>query len=110
MCGDGDTAVDMRDDEIAVLVALAMPFGMYPGSGLLIQHMSLSLSVDPSDSGRSCLVAQLIDIGRIKRIHETAVLPAQLVGQHNTQLCWMVASAHSGSGVSHKSVIDYCDS
>ena len=106
MCRDRDAAVDMRYDEAAVLVLPAQLFGMYLRDSLLIEHMGLRSPVYSPDARGSCLVAQLVHIGRIERIHLSAVLPAQLIGEHDTELGRMIASAYTGGRISHQSVID----
>ena len=109
MCRDRDAAVDMRYDEAAVLVLPAQLFGMYLRDSLLIEHMGLRSPVYSSDARGSCLVAQLVHIGGIERIHLSAVLPAQLIGEHDAELGRMIAPAYTGGRISHQPVVDDSD-
>ena len=109
MGGDGDAPVHVADDQVQFLVALAQLFGVNGGNALLVQHMSLGTAVQSRDAGEAGIVPQLVHVGGVHGVHGFAVLAAQLVGQHDPQLCRVVAAALVGGGVPYQPPVDLHD-
>ena len=110
MGGDGDAAVHMADDQVQILVALAQLFRVNGGNALLVQHMGLGTAVKPRNAGQTGIIPQLVYVGGVHGVHWLAVLAAQLVGQHDAQLCRVVAAALVGGGVLYQPLVDLHDS
>ena len=109
MGGDGDAAVHVADDQVQFLVALAQLFGVNGGNALLVQHMGLGTAVQSRNAGEAGIVPQLVHVGGVHGVHGLAVFAAQLVGQHDPQLCRVVAAALVGGGVPHQPPVDLHD-
>ena len=110
MGGDGDAAVHMADDQVQILVALAQLFRVNGGNALLVQHMGLGTAVKPRNAGEASAVPQLVHVGGVHGVHGLVILAAQLVGQHDAQLCRVVAAALVGGGVLYQPLVDLHDS
>lgn len=110
MGGDGDAAVHMADDQVQILVALAQLFRVNGGNALLVQHMGLGTAVKPRNAGQTGIIPQLVYVGGVHGVHWLAVFAAQLVGQHDAQLCRVVAAALVGGGVLYQPLVDLHDS
>ena len=107
--GDGNAAVNVADDEIAFFIGFSHGFCVDCPNALLVQHMGLGTAVQPRNAGRAGIVAQLVHIGGIDGVHFSAVLPAQLIGQHHPQLCRVIAAAYPGGGVGNQGFINFHD-
>ena len=110
MGGDGDAAVHMADDQVQILVALAQLFRVNGGNALLVQHMGLGTAVKPRNAGEAGIIPQLVHVGGVHGVHGLVILAAQLVGQHDAQLCRVVAAALVGGGVLYQPLVDLHDS
>ena len=77
---DGDAAVDMADDQVAVLVALAHRPRVAARRLLEVERMGDRRAVDAARAGHARQVAQLVDDGRIHHQHQAAVFLVQRFG------------------------------
>ena len=66
---DGDTATEVADDEVEVLVACAMVLGIAAGNGLLVERMPDAVARQQRRTRNLGLGSQLIDHTRVG--HET---------------------------------------
>ena len=71
---DGDTAAHVDDDEVQILVALAVLLGKAAGNGLLVQRMENTSSGKLRHTGKARNRLQLIHIDRIYDIRRNSDL------------------------------------
>ena len=99
-------AVDMADDEVAVLVPLSHPFCVGPGCRLQVQSMGNRPPVDPLQSCNTRIIAELVDNRRIHHDHDSAVFLMHLVRHLDAQHGRVVQPALGRSCVRNQPLID----
>lgn len=82
---DGDAAVDVGDDEIAVLVAAAELRGVRLGNGLLVQHVRMGETVDAPEAGEARELSVLVGVLGVHHEGGAAEFPPELVREHCTE-------------------------
>ena len=93
MRADGDAAVDMGHDEIAVFIASAELVRMEFRDGLLVEHVGMGVAIDAFDARQTCVITVFIDVCRIQRIGVSAEFLREFPRQHDAELRGMLAAA-----------------
>ena len=103
---DGDPAVDMADDEAALLIVFAEFCGMQTRHGFLVERMGLRATVDAGDAGDAGEVAKFVHVGWIHGVCRFLDALAEFPGDHNAEFCGVIAAALVGGGVVNKAAVD----
>ena len=96
---DGDAAVDVRDDEVAVLIAAAQLLGVEGGDGLLVEDVRVRDAIDAAYAGEARLVLVFIDVGRVEGVCLAVEFLSQRPCEHDAKLGGMLATADRRHGV-----------
>ena len=91
---DGNAAVNMAHNEIAVLVPFTHGFRMGNRNCLGIQHMGVGRAVQSADTRQAGIVAVFIHVGGVQRIGRLMIVLRKPPGQHNPQFRGVLAAAH----------------
>ena len=96
---DRDAAVDMRHDEIAVLVTTAELCRMELGDGLLVEDVRMASPVDALDAGETGKFAILVHVRRVEREGRLFPLSGKLPREHHTEFGRMFRPADTGDRI-----------
>ena len=102
---DGDTAAHVDDDEVQILVALAVLLGKAAGDGLLVQRVEDGAARQLRHSGNAGLIGQLVNNNGVNDVAGHAQGIADLAGQNTAQVGGMLA-LHTGLQVSQQGITD----
>ena len=102
----GNAAVDVADDQVAVLIALAQAARMPPRRLLEVERMADGRPVHAAHTGHARQVAELIDDRWVHHQHQAAVFIMQHPGHLHTEHGSMVQSAPRLARVLDELVVD----
>ena len=106
MRGDGDVAVDVRDDEVAVLVPAPQLRRVELGDGLLVEDVRVRDAVDAADAGEAGVVAVLVHVRRVDGECRLREILGELPRQHHPELGRVLRAADAGDGVVEEPPVD----
>ena len=102
----GNAAVDVADDQVAVLIALAQAARMPPRRLLEVERMADGRPVHAAHAGHARQVAQLVDNRRVHHQHQAAVFLMQRPRHLHTEHGGMVQSAPGLARILDELVVD----
>ena len=97
--GHRDAAVDVRDDEVAVLVPAADLLGVELGHGLLVQAVRVRKAVHPLDAREPRVVVELVHGRGIEREGGLPELLRELPREHHPELGGVLRTVKALDGV-----------
>ena len=103
---DGYAAVDVRDDEVAVLVFATEFGGVELGDGLLVQDVRVRDAVDALDAGEASELAVFVDVRGVEGERGTRVRLREAPREHDAEAGRMLRTADSGDGVVEELLVD----
>ncbi len=107
---DGDAAIDMGDNEVAVFVLLTHHFfRMILSDCLLVQNVGVGYTVDALDTGESCIFTVLIYVGRIQCECRLVELLSELPCEHDTELGRVLTAAYCSDCIVIELLVDLRD-
>ena len=105
VCADGNAAAHVDDNEVEILVTLAVLLGIAAGHGLLVQRMEDRAAGQLRHAGNAGFVGQLIHNNGVDDVAGDAQAVADLAGQDAAQV-GSVLALDTGLQVSQQSVAD----
>ena len=105
MGADRDTAAHVDDDEVQLVVALAVLLGKAAGNGLLVQRMENRAAGQLRHTGNARLIGQFIDNHRVHDVAGHAQRITDLAGKDAAQIGGMLP-LNTGLQVSEQRIAD----
>ena len=99
MGADGDSAADVADDEVAVLIGTAEGGRVADGRLLEVERMQVHVAVHAVDAGHPGGPAELVGVGRVDHKGAAAVGLGKAAGQRGAKVCRVRHAVGAADGV-----------
>ena len=99
MSADGDSAADVADDEVAVLIGTAEGGRVADGHLLEVERMQVHVAVHAVDAGHPGGPAELVGVGRVDHKGAAAVGLGKAAGQRGAKVCRVRHAVGAADGV-----------